>query len=145
MRVENYWSPYWRPLFGSAVAVLALAGIIVTGGVGVLPFGAALIVGSHYALGSHVEVAVISEYQQQLILTTNRLFAEKIEYFPLSVLDARYEARGGLRIAKYYVLEVYVNKKRIAVMSPKEGFSTTQLDRLYSSLKNFSSGVNSQS
>lgn len=144
MRVENNWSPYWRPLFGIVVAVLALAGIMATYGAGILPFGAALIIGSHYALGSHVEVAVISAYQQQLVLTTNRLFAEKIEHFPLNALEARYEARGGLRSAKYYVLEVYLNKKRIAVMSPKEGFNAAQLDRLYASLKNFSNGVNSQ-
>ena len=68
-------------------------------------------------------------------ITANQAFKTSTTLLPLAELTVKYEANGGLRSAKYYVLEIYHSGKKIAALSPKEGYTSQQLDRLYNELQ----------
>ncbi|AII53831.1 hypothetical protein [Hymenobacter sp. APR13] len=134
MRLENQQSTSGWRVAGLLMGAVALGLAFATGGAAFLPAVLLLVLGAHYAGRTQVEVVVLSEHFRTLTVSYSRWFGSSTRTFPLESLTARYQARGGLRSAKYYALALHYRGRSVAVLDPKAGYDQAQLDHLHAAL-----------
>lgn len=134
MRLENQQATgVWR-VAGLLLCLLALGIVAVTGGVALVPALLLLALGAYYAGRTQVEVIVLSEYLRTVSVTRSHGFTSSVRTFPVQELTARYQANGGLRSGKYYTLELHYQGNLVAVLDPKAGYNSTDIESFHSAV-----------
>lgn len=134
MRLENQQATsVWR-VAGLLLCLLAVGISIVTGGVALVPAMLLLALGAYYAGRTQVEAIVLSEYLRTVSVTRSHGFTSSVRTFPVQELTARYQAHGGLRSGKYYTLELHYQGNLVAVLDPKAGYYSREIELLYSAM-----------
>ena len=134
MRLENQQSTIvWR-VAGLLACAVALTITIATGGAALIPGLLLLATGGHYAWRSWVEAVVLSTHFRTLTVTRTRMFATSTRTFPLDGLTAHYQVQGGLRSAKYHILEFRYQGRTIADLDPKQGYDRAGIEAFHAAL-----------
>jgi hypothetical protein len=117
---------------GVGGCLVSLLMIIGSGGISLIPSLLLLLFSIYFICHTYINSATVK--YPFLELTTTRLFRTSTKHVPLASLTTRCRAAGSLRSSKHYVLEIYYQHKLLAQLSPKEGFTSQELERLAATL-----------
>jgi hypothetical protein len=128
MRLENRHHTQLLPLLGAGGALLAVALLVGSTGPNLVSAGMLLLVSWYFLRHQYIESVVVQA--PYLIIHSTKLFRTSTQRAPLTDITTTYQVVSGLRSSPHYVLTIYYQQRKIASLSPKEGFTSTQLDAL---------------